>query len=209
MEKVKSEISKERVNKHISEYIEEIKKNDGKERGFDFMFLGALEVVANTGVATTTMLRRKLGIGYPSASQYLDMMENMGVISPAGGKSGRSVYITTADALEIVEKVNCELVKARTIIDFDGYAEDLKTKFGAENCYDLLFWDVLEMVAATREASATMIRRKFGVGYPRAAAYLDMMENMGAISGPNGITGRFVYITVEEVAELRKRFKDC
>ena len=71
---------------------------------------------------------------------------------------------------------------------------------------DELYYDVLKMVAETKVASATMIRRKFGVGYPRAATILDQMERDGFVSDC-GAHGRTVYVTVEDVENLKKKTK--
>lgn len=52
------------------------------------------------------------------------------------------------------------------------------------------------------QASATMIRRKFAIGYPRAARIIDQMEAAGYISTADGVKGRTVYTTEEEFHEL-------
>ncbi len=52
------------------------------------------------------------------------------------------------------------------------------------------------------QASATMIRRRFAIGYPRAARIIDQMEAGGYISSADGPKGRTVYITREEFEQL-------
>lgn len=52
------------------------------------------------------------------------------------------------------------------------------------------------------QASATMIRRKFAIGYPRAARIIDQMEAAGYISTADGVKGRTVYTTMEEFREI-------
>ena len=52
------------------------------------------------------------------------------------------------------------------------------------------------------QASATMIRRKFAIGYPRAARIIDQMEAAGYISTADGVKGRTVYTTEEEFREI-------
>jgi S-DNA-T family DNA segregation ATPase FtsK/SpoIIIE len=47
-----------------------------------------------------------------------------------------------------------------------------------------------------------MIRRKFGVGYPRAAMMLDQMEFAGYVSASDGAKGRTVFLTMEEFEQL-------
>ncbi len=53
-----------------------------------------------------------------------------------------------------------------------------------------------------KQASATMIRRKFAIGYPRAARIIDQMEAAGYISTADGVKGRTVYTTMEEFKEI-------
>ena len=52
------------------------------------------------------------------------------------------------------------------------------------------------------QASATMIRRKFAIGYPRAARIIDQMEEAGYISTADGVKGRTVYITLDEFHDI-------
>lgn len=72
----------------------------------------------------------------------------------------------------------------------------------AENKMDELLPQVLKMCIETGSAAATMIRRKFGVGYPRAATMLDQMEAAGYISSADGAKGRKVFITMDEFEQL-------
>lgn len=46
---------------------------------------------------------------------------------------------------------------------------------------DPMLEDVLRLVAASGEASASLIQRKLGLGYPRAARIVDLLEELGAI----------------------------
>ncbi len=52
------------------------------------------------------------------------------------------------------------------------------------------------------QASASMLRRKFAIGYPKAMRIIDQMEEAGYISAAEGPKGRTVYITEEEFKEL-------
>ena len=72
----------------------------------------------------------------------------------------------------------------------------------SENKMDELLPQVLKMCIETGTASATMIRRKFGVGYPRAAMMLDQMEFAGYVSASDGAKGRTVFLTMEEFEQL-------
>jgi S-DNA-T family DNA segregation ATPase FtsK/SpoIIIE len=57
----------------------------------------AVEVVINSGKASTSLLQRKLRIGYGRASRLIDMMEEQGIIGPADGAKPRQVLVTSVD----------------------------------------------------------------------------------------------------------------
>ncbi len=51
---------------------------------------------------------------------------------------------------------------------------------------DELFDEVVELVVSTNKASASMIQRKFKVGYNRAGRIVDQLEEQGVIRKPEG-----------------------
>lgn len=66
----------------------------GEKDGVDPLLPQALKICIDNGVASTTMVQRKLAIGYPRAARIVDQMEERGYISSAEGSKQRSVYIT-------------------------------------------------------------------------------------------------------------------
>lgn len=56
----------------------------------------AVEVVIANGKASTSLLQRKLRIGYGRASRLIDIMEERGIISPADGSRPREVLVHDA-----------------------------------------------------------------------------------------------------------------
>ncbi len=67
---------------------------------------------------------------------------------------------------------------------------------------DPLFKQALKACIEANVASGTMLRRKFAVGFARAARLLDQMEAAGHISSQDGAKPRTVYITQEEFDQL-------
>jgi S-DNA-T family DNA segregation ATPase FtsK/SpoIIIE len=51
----------------------------------------ALAVVREQGVASASMLQRRLRIGYNRAARLIEQMEDDGIIGPADGIKGRPV----------------------------------------------------------------------------------------------------------------------
>jgi S-DNA-T family DNA segregation ATPase FtsK/SpoIIIE len=62
------------------------------EAGKDDMLEEAVKLVVDSGRASTSMLQRRLGIGYPRASRLMDQLEEEGVIGPADGSKPRAVF---------------------------------------------------------------------------------------------------------------------
>ena len=55
------------------------------------MYDEALAIVTDMGRASTSVLQRRLSIGYGRAAKILDMMEREGFIGPAEGAKPRKV----------------------------------------------------------------------------------------------------------------------
>jgi S-DNA-T family DNA segregation ATPase FtsK/SpoIIIE len=62
----------------------------------DDMWKDAVQVVIDNRKASTSLLQRRLRIGYGRASRLIDQMEEQGIVSPANGSKPRDVLITSA-----------------------------------------------------------------------------------------------------------------
>ena len=63
------------------------------EAARDNMLDEAVDLVLKTGRASTTLLQRRLGIGYPRAARLMDQLEEEGIIGPATGSQPRAVLV--------------------------------------------------------------------------------------------------------------------
>ena len=68
--------------------------------GFDDMFEAAVEVVLDAGQASTSMLQRRLRLGYARAARIMDEMEQAGIISAQEGSKPRQILINKQQWLE-------------------------------------------------------------------------------------------------------------
>ena len=69
----------------------------GLDGGDDDDFRRAVEVVVNEGKASTSLLQRRMRIGYGKASRLIDEMEERGVVSAPDGARPRQVLINSLD----------------------------------------------------------------------------------------------------------------
>lgn len=63
----------------------------------DDMFKDAVRVVTESGKASTSLLQRRLRIGYARAARIIEEMEEQGIIGPADGSRPREVLISSPD----------------------------------------------------------------------------------------------------------------
>ena len=79
--------------------VSEKKKGSDKDSGGGFMdedemLPSAIECVIDMGQASTSLLQRKLKLGYARAARIMDMMEEKGIIGPYEGSKPRAVLIS-------------------------------------------------------------------------------------------------------------------
>jgi len=93
------------------ELLEEVESEDGgsgSEDSSEFnpdedpLLDEAIALVAQMGTASTSMLQRRLRLGYTRAGRLIDMLERRGIISGYEGSKPRQVLITEADVPRIL-----------------------------------------------------------------------------------------------------------
>jgi DNA segregation ATPase FtsK/SpoIIIE, S-DNA-T family len=76
--------------------------DDGFDPDEDPLLEEAISLVASMGTASTSMLQRRLRLGYTRAGRLIDMLERRGIISGYEGSKPRQVLITEADVPRIL-----------------------------------------------------------------------------------------------------------
>lgn len=67
---------------------------DGNHGDEDELFEEAKEIIVRAGKASTSMLQRRLSIGYGRAAKILDMLEEARIIGPSNGSKPREVMLS-------------------------------------------------------------------------------------------------------------------
>ena len=80
----------------------------------------------------------------------------------------------------------------------DKSASQIEDMNQTEEYDDPLYNDIVEFVISTQKASASLLQRKFKLGYNRAARIIDLLEERGIIGPSNGSKPREVLVKLEE-----------
>jgi DNA segregation ATPase FtsK/SpoIIIE, S-DNA-T family len=104
------------LQEELLEAVETEEGGDGHDGDFDpdqDDLLGeAISTVVQMGTASTSMLQRRLRVGYTRAGRLIDMMERRGVISGYEGSKARQVLITEADLPRVLDTLGEPAVAA-------------------------------------------------------------------------------------------------
>jgi S-DNA-T family DNA segregation ATPase FtsK/SpoIIIE len=73
----------------------------GDDEAEDELFEEARRIVVQTGVGSTSMLQRRLKVGYARAGRLMDLLEQAAVVGPPDGSKAREVLLKPADVPDL------------------------------------------------------------------------------------------------------------
>ncbi len=93
---------REELLEEAEEEVAESGPDDGFDPDEDPLLTDAIRLVAEMQTASTSMLQRRLRLGYTRAGRLIDMLERRGVISGYEGSKPRQVLISEADVPRVL-----------------------------------------------------------------------------------------------------------
>ena len=93
------------IQKEIDEKAVHDKKSpfesDGEGEQLDALFDKAVDIVLESGTASTSFLQRKLSVGYARGAKIMDQLQEKGIIGPQDGAKKREILINRQQWLEM------------------------------------------------------------------------------------------------------------
>jgi len=99
----------EQIRRITAEDLDNKSKGGSEEEGelqVDAKMEEAIKCVIDAGQASTSLLQRRLKVGYARAGRMIDDMEQMGIVGPHQGAKPRDVLITYQDWLERTNRID-------------------------------------------------------------------------------------------------------
>lgn len=117
----------------------------------------------------------------------------------------QGAFISEEESEKVIEYVKKQ---AENIVGNAPYVEQIEASISnisieKDSDVDEFLFDAIEFVVSNEQASASMLQRKFKIGFNRAARLIDDMEERGIIGPSEGSKPRKVLISKQELDSLK------
>ena len=106
-------------------------------------------------------------------------------------------YISDEEIIKVVNYIKEKNVNFKDNIIFDDVVKTKKEE-SSDDKEDVLYDEILNYAIRMGQISASIIQRKYGIGYNRAAHIMDMFEKRGIVGPANGSKPRDVLVKYED-----------
>jgi S-DNA-T family DNA segregation ATPase FtsK/SpoIIIE len=104
----------------------------------------------------------------------------------------------TPDEPDILETVRTREAEARAALEGGGDGEGN----GADGARDPLFREAAELCIQNQSGSTSLLQRRLGIGYGRAARVIDQLADAGVLDPKSGPKGREVRCGLEDLDRI-------
>ena len=124
------------------------------------------------------------------------------IFVPPGASRQMRVHGSWVSDKEV--KAMCEFLRTQGSAVYETVelpAEEAAAGGGGGEDRDDVYWDAVNLVIAQRAASISFLQRRLGLGYPKAARFIDMMEQDRIIGPGQGAKPREILVGPEYLAK--------
>ena|GEM_PF-5745851 len=160
----------------------------------DPFLLMAIDCVLVAGMATTSLLQKKLKLGYIRAAKLLDKLEEMGIVGPFEGSKPRQILVTREQLMSM---------------DFSNITSD--SKFVPSTCITVTN-NAIDVVLMAGFASPLLLHQRLNIRFLEAEKLIDELESTGIVSTPSVSNNRSILLKREQIEEKGidiKKFDTC
>jgi len=126
------------------------------------------------------------------------------IFVPPGGSRQVRVHGSWVSDKEV--KAICDFLRTQgsAVYETVELPAETASRGGDGEDRDDIYWDAVNLVIAQRAASISFLQRRLGLGYPKAARFIDMMEQDRIIGPGQGAKPREILVGPEYLARRRK-----